>query len=119
MNRLIVSVSLAIAAGLAIPLLPSCTAAQGQALIQPSEQLGICILQAAVGDIVEAISDPLSLIPAIISSCGAYGVATVEQVIAIIEQALSSSPADAGATVAAMRLATVHSAALAFKAAKK
>lgn len=80
--------------------------------------LGICVVQAAVGDIVEVISDPVSLIGAIISACSAYGTATVEQIIAWLESALASQPvvtSDAGAisvAVAKARLSKVHAAAL-------
>src|SRR5580693_2996473 len=54
--------------------------------------LGICVAQAAIGDIVDAINDPLSLITAIINQCAPYGVATVEQVVQWVEIALASQP---------------------------
>jgi hypothetical protein len=84
-------------------------------LIQPGENLGICILQASISDLVDAISDPLSLVPAIISSCLSYGEATVAQVIQIIEQALTANPvaeAGPGDAVRIQRLKKVHAAAL-------
>jgi len=93
-------------------------------LVPVSEKLGMCILQAAVGDLVEAIADPVSLVQAVIGACRAYGVATIEQVIAIIEEAISSPPAvDAGAAPLSAaqhaRLEKVHAAALALKASGK
>jgi hypothetical protein len=79
--------------------------------------LGICVVQAAIGDIVEAISDPASLIGAIISACSQFGTATVEQIIAWIEQALAGAPGLDGGSVALnkARLNKVHAAALAMQ----
>jgi hypothetical protein len=76
--------------------------------------LGICVVQAAIGDIVEAISDPASLISAILAACSQYGTATVEQIIAWIEQALAGAPGLDGGSVALnkARLNKVHAAAL-------
>jgi hypothetical protein len=125
---LIATVLALVAGGLIVgttPALPSSIAAEQVGcganftpLIQPSENLGICILRASVSDLVDAIQDPLSLVPAIISACLSYGEATLAQVIQIIEQALSASPVvDAGAdggvvSVSTVRLQKVHAAAL-------
>lgn len=61
-------------------------------IISSLPPLGICVAQAAVGDIVDAINDPFSLVTAIINQCLPYGVATVEQVVQWIETALASQP---------------------------
>jgi len=112
MKKLIASFVLALSCILGVAAVPACTSAQLAPLVAPSEKLGMCILQAAVGDLVEAISDPASLIPAIIGSCTGYGVATVEQVVAIIEEALGASPVSDSGAVLIARLKKVHAAAL-------
>jgi hypothetical protein len=75
------------------------------------------VAQAAIGDIVEAISDPASLIGAIIAACSQYGTATVEQIIMWIEQAIANQPALDGGNVALnkARLNKVRSAAIAIQ----
>lgn len=90
------------------------TLPSGAPIVGTLPPLGICVVQAAIGDIVEAISDPASLIGAIISACSQYGTATVEQVIAWIEQAIAGIPTFDGGTVALnkARLNKVHAAAL-------
>lgn len=79
--------------------------------------LGICVAQAAIGDIVEAISDPASLINVIIAACSQYGTATVEQIIMWVEQAIAGIPALDGGNVALnkARLNKVHAAAVAIQ----
>lgn len=79
--------------------------------------LGLCVVEAAATDIVDAISDPASLIGAIVSACSRFGSATIEQIIAWVEQALSSQPAvaDAGPSPASARRAKVRAAALAMQ----
>jgi hypothetical protein len=69
-----------------------------QPLFVAGENLGICIVQAAVGDLPEAFTDPASLLSAIASACTAYGIATAAQILATIEQAIASTPTypDAG-----------------------
>jgi hypothetical protein len=86
-------------------------------LIQASEKLGLCILQASVSDLVDAVTDPVSLIPAIIGSCGTYGTATAAQVLQVIEEFFAAAPASDGGvtpTTSALsleRLQKVHAAA--------
>jgi len=82
--------------------------------------LGVCVVQAAAADLVEAISDPVSLVGAIISACSSYGAATVDQIIAWVEQAIAAPPVftDAGAVSIAVqkaRLTKVRAAALAMQ----
>jgi hypothetical protein len=78
--------------------------------------LGICVVSAAINDIVQAIQDPVSLIGAIISACASYGTATADEIYNWIEQALASQPifADSGLSVSdyKSRLSKVRSAAL-------
>lgn len=62
-------------------------------LVASSEALGICVVEAAAADFVDALTDPASLVSAIIGSCASYGVATVEQVLATIEEAIGAAPA--------------------------
>jgi hypothetical protein len=76
--------------------------------------LGICIVEAAVQDIVQVIADPAALINVLITACAQYGTATVEQILAWIELALASPPAlDSGSVATRLaRLNKVHAAAL-------
>jgi hypothetical protein len=64
-----------------------------QPLIQDTEKLGICVVQAAASDLPEAFSDPDSMLEAIASSCSAYGMATAAQILATVEEAIANSPA--------------------------
>jgi hypothetical protein len=91
-----------------------------QPLITVGQNLGICVIQAAVGDLPEAFTDPASLIEAIASSCTKYGIATAAQILATIEEAIASSPStqvppsspDAGtSSVTLLRLQKVRDAA--------
>jgi hypothetical protein len=97
-----------------------CTAAQGAQLIAPSEQLGLCVLTASVSDLVDAIQDPATLVPAIIGACLQYGEATAAQILAVIEEEFASAPAvDSGialSSVQAGRLKKVRDAAAAMAA---
>jgi hypothetical protein len=68
-------------------------------IASPATQLGYCILGAAGSDIVEAISDPVSLIPVIIAACSKYGVVTVDAIIATIEAYFGSAPVAGDAAV--------------------
>ena len=79
--------------------------------------LGLCVVEAAVSDIVQAISDPASIVSAIIAACSQYGTATVDQIAAWIELALTAPPALDGGSVAAHKVALnkVHAAALAMQ----
>jgi hypothetical protein len=92
-------------------------------LINASEQLGMCILQASVADLVDAIAAPATLIPAIIGSCIQYGEATAAQVVQLIEEYFASAPAvDGGLALSstqAARLKKVHDAAKTLVAAAK
>ena len=104
MNRLIVSVSLAIAAGLAIPLMPSCAAFnKAVPLIEPA---GACI---ATQLLEGGATDPLQ----IVAACAGV---TIDDVIAVIEALMAQA---ATASPALVRLADMHSKALVAKAAKK
>ena len=104
MNRLIVSVSLAIAAGLAIPLMPSCAAfSKAVPLIEPA---GACI---ATQLLEGGATDPLQ----IVAACAGV---TIDDVIAVIEALMAQA---ATASPALVRLADMHSKALVAKAAKK
>lgn len=106
MNRLIVSVSLAIAAALAIPLMPSCAAFnKAVPLIEPA---GACI---ATQLLEGGATDPLQ----IVAACAGV---TIDDVIAVIEALMAQAP-DATASPALVRLADMHSKALVAKAAKK
>jgi hypothetical protein len=87
-------------------------------LLADGEQLGICVVQAAASDLPEVLSgDPASLLSAIAGECAAYGVATAEQILATIEEALASQPAvpdagpDAGTSIALRRLKIIREAA--------
>jgi hypothetical protein len=93
------------------------TLPSGAPILNSLPPLGICIVQAAVGDIVEIIADPAALIGVLLAACAQYGTATVEQIIAWIELALASPPALDGGTVAThkARLNKVRSAALAMQ----
>lgn len=80
-------------AGLAPSALEGCNTPPPIApVVNTLPPLGICIAQAAIGDIVDAINDPLSLVTAIINQCLPYGVATVEQVVQWIEVAFAAQP---------------------------
>ena len=95
----------------------SCTKEQSSQIVNTLPPLGACIAQAAISDIVEAIADPLSLVQAIIAQCTPYGVATVEQIVAVIESLLSAPPTspEAGSQMLAVhraRMSKVKAAAL-------
>jgi hypothetical protein len=94
-----------------------CSALQEQAVVATLPKLGSCIIQAAGSDLIDALTDPYSLVPAIAAACSAYGIATAAAIAAVIESWFAGAPAapDGGppATLQAQRLRRVHDAALA------
>jgi hypothetical protein len=94
-NVLLGAVSAVLVAGAVVSV------ACGTPIASPAESLGFCILGAAGSDIVDAISDPASLIPVIIAACSKYGLVTVDAIIATIESYFSSAPAASDAAVGA------------------
>ena len=96
------SAGLALLVGLTIPALPSCAAFNKAApLVAPA---GACI---ATQLLEGGATDPLQ----IVAACAGV---TIEDVIAVIESLMAQAP-DAGATPAMLRLADMHSKALAAK----
>jgi hypothetical protein len=99
------------------PSTVGCTKAQEQAVVSTLPPLGACIVQAAASDFVAALSDPLSLVPAIVSMCGQYGEVTAGVILSVVESWFAAAPAvdagpspsDAGApSLVATRLRRVH-----------
>lgn len=87
------SAGLGTLAGLTPAALEGCNAPPPTTpIISSLPPLGICIASAALGDIVDAINDPLSLVTVIINQCAPYGIATVEQIVQWVEIALASQP---------------------------
>jgi hypothetical protein len=62
-------------------------------IVAPSEQLGECILEVSLSDIVDAISDPLALIPLVYAACKSYGEATASIIWTYLENYLGITPA--------------------------
>jgi hypothetical protein len=122
-------VSIAIVATPRIPTEPledvvGCAATSpASQLIAPSEKLGLCVLQAGVSDLIDAINDPASLVPAVVSACLQYGEATAAQIVTVIEEYFASPPAvDSGlalSSVQTARLTRLHDAALALGSRKR
>jgi len=94
-----------------------CTKAQEQSVVASLPPLGACIIEAAGGDFVEAIDDPLSLVTAIATSCVAYGEATAAIIAQVIESWFAATPLalDAGVDSATDAAASASDAAVSSK----
>ncbi len=108
----------------ALDVAEGCNNPAGQNVVSTLPPLGACVIQAGGSDFVDAISDPATLIPAIISQCAQYGLLTAAAIVSYIESWFASAPAvDAGPDGAAgaplstqaTRLRKVMSAALAYQ----
>lgn len=92
-----------------------CAGTPAAQIVAPSEKLGECIAQAALSDLVEAIADPASLIPAIGAACASFGVADAATIWKVVESYLTHSPLpDSGVALSPVqitRLLRVHAAA--------
>jgi hypothetical protein len=101
----------------------ACTPPSTTPIVNTLPALGACIIQAAGGDFVDALNDPATLIPAIISQCLQYGAATAQAIMAYLESWFADSPVtDAGAAsaqspaaIVRARQMKVHAAALAYQ----
>ncbi len=81
-----------------VSLETGCTKAQETAVVSTLPALGACIIQAAGSDFVAALTDPLSILPAVVAQCLPYGTATAAMVLSVIESWFAAAPAtvDAG-----------------------
>jgi hypothetical protein len=108
-SLLLAAACMCVAAVPVITSLEGCAGTPSGQLIAPSEKLGLCVVQAAVSDLVDAISDPVSLVPAIISACAAYGVADAQSVWSVLLEYLGAAPSpDAGVSLSGVQLARVQ-----------
>jgi hypothetical protein len=96
----VLAVGLSIGGFFVSDTLEGCTKAQEQAVVATLPPLGACIIEAAGGDFVEALTDPASLISAVASSCMAYGSATASVIAQVIESWFAAAPAVLGSDAA-------------------
>ncbi len=73
-----------------------CTKAQETAVVSTLPALGACIIQAAGSDLVAALTDPLSILPAVVAQCLPYGTATAAMILSVIDSWFAAAPVDAG-----------------------
>jgi hypothetical protein len=111
-NHIRALVASVVLASTAVASVPACTALQAAPIVDSLPPLASCIIQAAGADFVEALSDPLSLLPAIASACIGFGTVTAAAIVHAIESWFASAPAvdsgTAASQVQAARLKRVH-----------
>ena len=73
--------------------LPLTQAGCNAPIVAPSEQLGECILEVSLSDAVDAIADPLALVPLVYAACKSYGEATASIIWTYLENYLGITPA--------------------------
>jgi hypothetical protein len=124
MRRFIVLFVLCVLLPISIPAgVASCTPPSASSVVSTLPPLGACLIQAAGGDFVDALTDPATLIPAVISQCLQYGAATATSIVSYLDSWFASSPSvDAGtggaispAALVRARQMKVHAAALAYQ----
>jgi hypothetical protein len=92
---LLLSISLT---ALPVGVFLSMSTACNSPIVAPSEQLGECILEVGLSDLVDAVSDPLTIIPIVYAACKSYGEATASVIWNVLENYLGIAPvlADSG-----------------------
>lgn len=63
--------------------------------VQPAESLAGCLVAAAASDFVDALTDPATLVAAVISQCSSQGLEVIGDLIAALEGAITAPASDA------------------------
>lgn len=92
-KRTLLALSVPCLVAIAVPTVTACKDPSTPTFVNTLPPLGACIVQAAISDIMDIASDPLSAVQAVVSVCSQYGEVTIASILSYVEAAIAGQPA--------------------------